>query len=217
MANTNTSYLRQLAASSGDGTGGWLVTGGVVTGVYVATTETFKKGLWTSGPELPYVLYNHCQVEVGGTVVIAGGRLGNYASGGTLVLKGGAWEEVASMKQGRNFHACAELSGKVYSIGGDTASDSNILSSVEIYDPTIDVWTPSPNLPVGIKTAQAVTYKNMILLLAGVTDGGSANLQIFTLTAGDTTWQTEEFVGVDEESRSVFPAQIVTSSLIDCP
>ena len=177
------------------------------------TTEIFKAGLWTPGPELLYSLYNHCQVQVGGQVIIAGGRLGSDAVGRSWVMEGETWKEVGGMTKGRQFHACAELSGKVYSIGGETAN-SELLSSVEVYDPVTGRWTPGPELPVGMKYAQAVTFQNMIYLLAGEINGGIANLQMFTLTADGSDWQSG--AGVEERFRTVFPAQVVTHNLINC-
>ena len=87
-----------------------------------STTEIFKEGSWEPGPSLPQPLWNHCQVEVGGQVVIAGGRESGGAVARTLVMDGDSWTEVSSMVHKRQFHACAEFSGKIYSIGGETAA-----------------------------------------------------------------------------------------------
>ena len=58
------------AASSRDGRGGWLVSGGFP---YGDTTEVWRAGQWSWGPDLGHYLANHCQVLLDNTVYIVGG------------------------------------------------------------------------------------------------------------------------------------------------
>lgn len=134
------SFFRMYAASSSDGQGGWLVTGG--DGV---VTEVFLGGQWSQGPDLPYPVNHHCQVLVDGTVYITGGFGGGNR---TLMLGPDGWEEVAGMSQARAFHACVEHQGKLWVIGGEEGDP--FLDSVEIFDPATGMWQPGPSLPVTI-------------------------------------------------------------------
>ena len=152
-------------------------------------------------------------MEFEGKVVIAGGRESGGAVARTLVMDGESWTEVSSMVQKRQFHACAEFSGNIYSIGGETAA-GDLLSSVEIYDPTTQEWSEGPELPEGIKTGQAFTYQSSLYLLAGEGAGGT-NTQIFKLSASGLDWESVTMT-VDEPRRSVFPALIVTNNLLNC-
>ena len=116
-----------------------MVTGGLGEGgLFLNTTELFKEGSWIPRPELPFLLHNHCQVLAAGKVIIAGGRSNATVLKNTLVLEGDPWIEVGSLTRARNFHACAVMSGKVYSIGGESG---DIQSSVEVYDPVTQTWS----------------------------------------------------------------------------
>ena len=116
------------------------------------------------GPNLPHELYNHCQVEIGGNVIIAGGRQGDDASDKTFILDENEWKEVKHMKVPRQFHSCAKLSDKLYSVGGKTGT-YELLDSVEVYNPLSDIWTDGPKLPAKIGTAQLINFQNCIYLL----------------------------------------------------
>ena len=59
-----------VPASSRDGRGGWLVSGGFP---YGDTTEVWRAGQWSWGPDLGHYLANHCQVLLDNTVYIVGG------------------------------------------------------------------------------------------------------------------------------------------------
>lgn len=57
---------------------------------------------------------------------------------------GAVWQLVSSMLIPRYRHALAAMDGKLYAIGGETATGDNgalvVTSSVEMYDPTTDSW-----------------------------------------------------------------------------
>ena len=143
-----------------------MVTGGLgEEGLFLNSSELFKEGSWIPGPELPFLLHNnnHCQVQAGGKVIITGGRSNGSELKNTLVLEGDQWMEVGSLTRARNFHACAVLSGKVYSIGGESG---DIQSSVEVYDPVTQNWSYGPE---GLSIEQAITFDNNLYVLGGNT------------------------------------------------
>ena len=189
-----------------------MVTGGMAeVGLFLNTTELLKEGSWMPGPELPYLLHNHCQDQAGGKVIIAGGRSNGSVLKNTLVLEGDQWMEVGSLTRARNFHACAVLSGKVYSIGGESGS---IQSSVEVYDPATQNWSDGPELPYGLSIEQAITFDNNLYVLGGNT-GDSTNTEIFKLSAISSEWE-DIGTGVEMPDRSIFPATIVNEELLHC-
>merc|ERR1739844_728987 len=108
---------RVYAASSNDGAGGWLVTGGQdLNSNYYNSAMVFKDGAWESRQNLPNALFNHCQVNIQGQVIVNGGRYGQDAMKNTWTLKETGWEDIGDMAVGRYFHSCAEFSGKLFSI-----------------------------------------------------------------------------------------------------
>ena len=190
-----------------------MVTGGMGEGgQFLNTAELFKEGSWIPGPELPFLLHNHCQVQAGGKVVIAGGRSEGNMLDNTIILEGDQWIEVGNLIQARSFHACAVLSGKVYSIGGEDSGD--IQSSVEVYDPVTQTWSEGPALPYGLSIEQAITFDNNLYVLGGNT-GDSINTEIFKLSATSSEWE-DIGTGVEMPDRSIFPATIVNKELLHC-
>ena len=180
---------------------------------YLTSTEVFKDGSWTPGPQLPNLFYKHCQVEIGGLVIIIGGGQ-DGGSGKTFVLEENVWSEVGSLTQARQYHACVEFAGKLYTIGGKTGTLQN-LDSVEVFDPATKTWAEGPKLPAKVAWAQAINFENTLYLLGGDTDDGSPNTKIFKLADSGSVWETID-EGVNEPVRSVFPAQVVTKELLNC-
>ena len=203
---------RLLAASSPDGARGWMASGGkdVNSNNYFQTTEIYRvDGTWTNGPNLPTELHDHCQVQVGTQVFIIGGRSGAGSSSSIFLLENNGWREMSSMIQAREFHACVELLGKIYTIGGEHSITGGI-SSVEIYDPNSDTWEDGPELPIPLFYAQAITFEDTIYLF-----GGQDNKQIFTLGSTSSMWEVLEGVEVDESFRAVFPAPVVSGDVLE--
>lgn len=106
------------------------------------------------------------------------------------VMKENSWVSKAPMQQARSVLGVAVVKGKIYAIGGTTASgfepcipgsavygDINIDSFVgtnEEYDPATDVWTfktPMPTPRIGFATA---VYQNKIYCIGGRSEVGDA-------------------------------------------
>lgn len=59
------------------------------------------------------------------------------------------WTIVAPLKSRRSYLGVAELNGYIYAVGGYggvTGEDDRLLSSVECYIPSSDVWVPTPSM-----------------------------------------------------------------------
>lgn len=59
------------------------------------------------------------------------------------------WEEVAPLATARDSHGAAVINGKIYAVGGFD-SNSNSLSSMEVYDPVADDWILGPSAPTTV-------------------------------------------------------------------
>ena len=202
---------RLFAAASGDGAGGWLVSGGkgVSNSDYFQTTEIYKPdGTWAAGPDLPTEFHSHCQVQVGTKVFIIGGRSVDNTSPSTFLLENSRWKEMEKMKQPREFHACVEFLGNIYSIGG--TAETGPIATVEIYDTNTNTWKDGPELPIPLVYAQAFNYQNTLYIL-----GGSNNKQVFYLQPTSTNWEVLNGVEVVEELRVFFPAAVVSSDVLE--
>ena len=61
------------------------------------------------------------------------------------------WQEKTEMLAPKALHTASVIDGKIYVIGGYFKEDGEFkkLSTIEIYDPTIDRWTQEPDMPMG--------------------------------------------------------------------
>jgi len=208
---------RNSAAASGDGLGGWLVSGGYYDFHYQDSTEIYKDGVWTAGPKLPSELYDHCQVEVNGKVIITGGSTYNDgATDQTLIMEVDTWNSVARMKNGRNLHACVGFQGEAFVFGG-YSTNNNRTSSVEIYNPAADSWRNGPDLPIALNEPQAFVHDDVIYVLGGYVSSSNANKQIFYLSGPD--YNTWDILSIESEwngSRVFINPPILTKELMFC-
>ena len=122
-----------------------------------------------------------------------------------FVLNENNWEEVTPMAEPREFHACAELMGKIYSIGGSNPAGT----TVEIYDPDTSTWEYGPPLPLAVHYAQVINFQDTLYLV-----GGEDHTQAFYLSYPFDSWEAMDGVDVDESDRVVFPAPLVSSQLL---
>ena len=208
-------YFRGRAAASGDGLGGWLVSGGAGTTEYLDSTEIFKDRFWKEGPNLPSYLINHCQVEVNGKVIITGGYNVAGITNQTLVMEVDTWNSVASMNNGRDTHACVEFEGEAFVFGGLSTSNYR-LASVEIYNPAADSWRNGPDLPIALSGPQAFVHEDVIYVLGG--DGSSGyNKQIFYLSGPDyNTWDVLSVALAWNSARVFTNPPFLTKEMMFC-
>lgn len=89
------------------------------------------------------------------------------------------WESLASMNEPRSSMAVAIFEGKIIIVGGN--SDSGVLSSVEIYDPSSNTWSALDKKPTPVYDASATVIGEKIYIPGGVTQNGMPTkvLEIF--------------------------------------
>ena len=215
---------RFRSASSQDGQGGFLVTGGQQHD-NEPTAEVYRGGKWTRGPDLPWYRFDHCQVLLGNTVYVTGGfasnsgqpNYGHYAS--TLKLtEDGNWVEVGSLAVARDDFACAVHDGKIFAIGGNfdghTPGDA-YLSSVEIFDPASETWTFGPEFPQGLAYAQAFSWDGHLWVMGGNPgDGSGYNDILYRLE--ENVWKNTGIIVQENGADHILPAQILDKNIIDC-
>lgn len=88
-----------------------------------------------------------------------------------------AWVARAPMPNPRNHLGGAALNGILYAIGGQHLGDeaNGNQTSVDAYDPTTDTWTARAPLPrpMGHLTSTIFPWRNHLVIVAGVTNGGT--------------------------------------------
>lgn len=85
-----------------------------------------------------------------------------------VTLRPPPWNEAASMSMPRQEASAVALNGKVYVMGG--YNGSSILSSVEIYDPATDTWSPGPTMPGPVLRARAHVIQGKIYVVRPAQD-----------------------------------------------
>ena len=60
--------------------------------------------------------------------------------------QGGMWTTRTNMPTARQYFACVETNGKIYTFGG-SINPMNSTDAVEVYDPETDTWTTKNKMP----------------------------------------------------------------------
>jgi hypothetical protein len=129
---------------------------------------------------------------INGLLYVAGGADSNGNAANTLEVydpSTDTWTTKAPMPTARLSAGVAELGGILYVAGG-RATDVNhqdVLSTVESYDPSTDVWTNEPSLPT-LRNAPIAIGLNGVLYVAGGNDvpgheSGDNSVDAFTPTS----------------------------------
>jgi len=212
---TATGFDRTYAGASTVG-GSMIVTGGLKTGTrnFLASSKIYTAEYgWLTFTSLPVPKDRHCQVTVGDSVYVVGGRTNSAdATSDTyrLDLPSRQWIRQASLNTPRQFAGCAEWDDGIIVVGGFDGSD--YLSSVEKYDPVRNKWIPFTPLPKPLNHMQVLVWGNDLYVFGGSSasflQSGAAgeNKNVYKLNKADNTWET---LGVTLENtavRNVFPA-----------
>jgi len=203
----------EAAASSLDGsliiTGGWDPTINNRLGSTMIYTEDAG---WEDFTPIPSPTSSHCQISVGDTVYIVGGRTGS-TSGDTykLSMSTKQWVKQSSLNTPRYRHGCAAWDGGVIVVGG--YDGGRVLSSVEKFNPVSNKWFTFTSLPTTLWRMQAFVWDSDLYVLGGHT-GKGLNKKVFKLTHDEDNWEELEVTLQNTDKRSVFPA--VTLSSVHC-
>lgn len=142
----------------------------------------------------PLVHKNPCGGSIGRKFYLAGGlnqknvlldRLDIYDS------DSGNWSAGAPVRSARVGAASAVLGGKLYLLGGfdDPAHETNLLASVEFYDPATDHWAAAPPLPTARAQLGAAVIGRTLYAVAGK-DAPDHRLGNLDALGPDGAWTT---------------------------
>ncbi|HTQ15995.1 Kelch repeat-containing protein, partial [Mycobacterium sp.] len=159
---------------------------------------------WSSLPNLAEPRHGLALVAIASTLYAIDGasQTGHNASTPTLqtlsvptgpAQPAGSWQlGTASQYATQQVGAAVDKSGRIWVAGGLTdAQDAT--AKTEYYDPTVNVWTPGPNLPVPLHHAMMVSYQNTVWVIGGFEPRGSeiigaASARVFRLNQNQTAW-----------------------------
>ncbi|MEM7354531.1 MAG: kelch repeat-containing protein, partial [Acidobacteriota bacterium] len=124
-----------------------------------------------------------------GEILVAGGQYKinteTRASAELYDPLSGTWALVAPMSEPRAHHSATLLpSGQILIAGGSTVSNgSGVLSTTEIYDSTLNTWSPAPSLTTSRILHGAALLADSRVIVIGGQDGGTriSSTEILTL------------------------------------
>ena len=102
-------------------------------------------------------------------------------------VNNGYWEQIADLPSGRSNLAIAAMNGKIYLIGGDTAS-GYIQDCLE-YDPATDTYSNKAPLPdYGRARLTAIAFNDKIYVFGGVKSGPTYLADCLEYDPSTVTW-----------------------------
>jgi non-specific serine/threonine protein kinase len=120
-------------------------------------------------------------------VVLGGGSAVPVAAqASTAPSVSAGWTTRTPMLTERLEMASAVLDGRVYLIGGLSASGAT-LDVVEVYDPAADAWSPGPAHPVPIHHPMAAVLDGVLYVAGGYGPSGAATRRVHRL--GPEGWE----------------------------
>merc|ERR1712115_147963 len=96
------------------------------------------------------------------------------------------WRNIASMNTRRTVAGVAVLNRKICAVGG-TSDGSQVLSSVESYDPERNVWSPVAHLSVPRRGAGVGVVDGVLYCVGGGTNNGCTN-KVEKYSEDTNTW-----------------------------
>ncbi len=97
------------------------------------------------------------------------------------------WTQRAALPTPRSLAATAFVNGRLYVAGGENAGGD--LATLEVYDPTLDVWQGFAPLPQAMRGAAATALGDR-LLVAGGCAGNEVLAQAYVYQPAEDSWQS---------------------------
>ena len=174
----------------------FVIAGGTIGGGNaLSNVESYDGTSWSSLPNLPSPLYDHCMVAVNETVLLSIGgfplttktffynaELNQWLPGPEL-LKARYWASCAIVEWKNT--ADGQLGQVVVVAGGHNEFD---LSSTELLyiNDISSGWQPGPELPLAVEGSVMVEYKDRVILVGG--RGGVDGRHLYQLSSRDGPW-----------------------------
>jgi N-acetylneuraminic acid mutarotase len=156
---------------------------------------------WAAGPPLPDGRAGGALVRLGRTLHFFGGTqrqgytyIADYGDHWALDLDGGTtWEPRAALPNPRNHMAGVAFDGMIYALGGQHLGDEigGNQATVEMYDPSVDEWTPVADLPQPLGHIQSSTFvwKGRMIVVGGITVGKEIVRDVIAYESSADSWE----------------------------
>ncbi len=165
-------------------------------------------------PPMPYPRVGMCAARVEGTIYLIGGAQGLQGRNienlmGTSTVQAfnfdtKTWEtNIAPLETPRVFACAVMLNDSIYVMGG-VDSLGNVLSSVEVYDPSLNKWHYATSMKLARKGAAAVAFDSYIFVFGGGGMMGSPYSEVEAYSVENGTWKVTYPMALARAYHKVF-------------
>jgi N-acetylneuraminic acid mutarotase len=122
---------------------------------------------WSTLAPMPFALSDHSATMINNRFLVFGGAYSEYTAGEYDPISN-QWVEKTSSDYSHEKSAAVTCSGKVFILGGYSASDEDFTSQVLEFDPFTNAWNPTrSNLYWARQNAGAAVIGNQIFVVGG--------------------------------------------------
>ena len=182
-----------------------IVVGGENIGTVFNTVRAYNltSSSWSNLPDLAVARHGTAVTAIGNTVYAVDGAAdpGHYAPTHTVqslavppgpAQPAGGWQLGSDSLYSVMEADAAVLDGRIWVAGGLTGTET-ATRNTEFYDPTVQTWSPGPDLPFPLGHAMMVTYRNTVWVIGGFEPQGSevsgiASAQVLHLNQAQDGW-----------------------------
>jgi N-acetylneuraminic acid mutarotase len=137
-----------------------------------------------------------------------------------IALKGqaiaqGSWTEEAPMPTARSSLAAASVNGLLYAIGG--SSDTGVVATVEVYNPTTNSWSTAAPDPTARRSIGAGVVNGLIYVVGGVDPNGNVLNLLEAFDPVANTWTSLSPMPTAREHLGVGVINGVLYAVGGCP
>lgn len=165
-------------------------------------------------PPMPYPRVGMCSARIESKIYLIGGAQGlqgrNIANlRGTSTVQAFnfetmTWEtNIAPLETPRVFACAVALDDSIYVMGG-VDSLGNVLSSVEVYDPSANKWHYTTSMKLARKGAAAVAFDSYILVFGGGGAMGSPYSEVEAYSVENGAWKVTYPMALARAYHKVF-------------
>ena len=130
---------------------------------------------WATKASMPTPRNGMAFGTIGGLIYVAGGQANGYVPQAVLEVYdpvADTWTTKAPMSTALRSLAGAALNGKLYATGGIAggAGSTATVASVEVYDPSTNMWTPGSPMPLAREGHCAAAVNGLFYMVGGASN-----------------------------------------------
>ena len=175
-------------------------------GMWGRTTDVWSYNVppgdsWDTETSLTYERADCGAASLGDYIYSVGGHHEDTGHGFSIALverydpsTGGSWQSVSPLSTARRSPGVVSVDGKIYAFGGldyEIHVKYDYLASMEIYDPSTDIWTAGPSMPTAKANFAVALLGRRIYTIGGAVQGSVIVDTVEYYDLDDGTWHID--------------------------